>query len=170
MSGEERRPVPAHLLELSPSIRSRIGIDIEPVDVTRDGSALILRSFVWADQSWRLKLLDGAIASFREDPPVMIRGDVADLLPQILAERRRDSLTLVWQTAVLGYLPEERRRLVHDALAASGKDGGLAFVEASQPENGSELYYGLFLQLGPGGEREQLAHADFHGAWLEWLG
>ena len=128
-----------------------------------------MKSYVWADQSWRLELLDEAIASFRKNPPSIIRGDVADVLPEILAQRRRGSLTLVWQTAVLGYLPEERRQAVHDALEASGEQAELAFVEASQPENGSDNYWGLFAEVWPDGERFQLAHADFHGAWLEWL-
>ncbi len=30
-------------------------------------------------------------------------------------------------------------------------------------------YWGLWLRLWPGGETRLLAHADFHGAWLEWL-
>ncbi|MDP9225869.1 MAG: DUF2332 domain-containing protein [Actinomycetota bacterium] len=169
LSGEERRPVPGSLLEPSMSVRSRIGIDLEPVDVTRDDGALLLKSFVWPDQTWRLRLLDEAITTFSEAPPRIVRGDVADVLPKLLAERPSDALTLVWHTAVLGYLPEDRRQSVYDALAAGGENGELAFVETSKPEDGSDNYWGLFAQVWPGGERVQLAHADFHGAWLEWL-
>jgi hypothetical protein len=45
LAGEERRPVPADLLAVQPVVRSRVGIDIEPVDVTTDEGALLLRSF-----------------------------------------------------------------------------------------------------------------------------
>jgi hypothetical protein len=46
LTGEEARPVPAGLLELRPQVRSRIGIDLNPVDVTSEEGALLLRSFV----------------------------------------------------------------------------------------------------------------------------
>jgi hypothetical protein len=30
------------------------------------------------------------------------------------------------------------------------------------------MHWGLWLTTWPGGERAQLAYADFHGAWLDW--
>jgi hypothetical protein len=171
LSGEERRPIPAELIEQQPHIRSRTGIDINPIDATTDEGALLLRSFVWADQTWRLEQLDRAIASLRADPPELVKGDIADLLPRLLDARPRDSLTIVWQTAVLAYLPEERQKLVFDALRRAGDQGPLAYVAATTPSDGSETYYGMRLQMWPSdGEREDLANVDFHGAWLEWLG
>jgi hypothetical protein len=170
LSGEERRPVPASLLELAPVVRSRVGLDLNPIDLTTpDGSAL-LRSFVWPDQSWRLDQLDRAIEALRTTPPRLVTGDVVDLLPDLLADRPGDALTVVWQTAVLGYLPEDRRRLVDDALASAGAERPLAFVQATTPDNGDYTCYGLNIQVWPGGEPIQVAHADVHGAWIEWLG
>jgi hypothetical protein len=104
LAGEERRPFPAALLGLAPRVRSRVGIDLNPIDASSDDGAMLLKSFVWPDQTWRLDLLDRAIASLRKDPPNLVRGDIADVLPRVLGERRRDSVTLVWQTAVLHYL------------------------------------------------------------------
>jgi hypothetical protein len=170
LSGEERRPVPAELLQLTPRVRSRVGIDTEPVDVTLPSEALLLKAFVWPDQEWRLELLDRGVKAVRRKPPPLVRGDVVEELPRLLAERRRDALTVVYQTAVLGYLPEERRELVYEALDAAGAEGSLAYVGTHSPLDESEHYYGLGIQLWPGsGEREIVAHADFHGAWIEWL-
>ena len=82
---------------------------------------------------------------------------------------------LVWQSAVLGYLPGDRRQMVRDAIEAAGAERPVAFVETGRPGDdtrvysGSVAYYGLWLQLWPGGERVELAHADFHGAWIDWL-
>jgi hypothetical protein len=175
LSGVEERPVPGPLLERRLEVRSRIGVDLEPIDVTDDGSARLLKSFVWADQSWRLELLDRAIDTLRADPPRLVRGDAADRLAGLLARGDRDAPLLLWQSAVLGYLPAERRRLVLDAIREAGADRPVAFVETERPGDdgrsysGSTTYYGLWLELWPSGERVELAHADFHGAWIAWL-
>jgi hypothetical protein len=171
LAGEERRPVPAELLRLAPRVGSRIGIDTEPVDVSRPEETLLLKAFVWPDQQWRLELLDRAVEAVRRVRPPIVQGDLVDELPRLLSRRRRDAVTLVYQTAVLGYLPPERRDLVYDALEAAGKkDGSLAYVGTHSPLDASQSYYGLGVQIWPAsGVREIVAHADFHGAWIEWL-
>jgi hypothetical protein len=161
LRGEERRPVPGELLRLTPRVRGRVGIDRAPIDVTGDESARLLRSFVWPDQHWRLELLDEAIQAVRDDPPELVRGDFVEVLPELLAQRRPNGLTVVFETAVLGYLDAGGRGRVYDALARAGAEEPLAFV--------SNPHLGMRLQLWPGGEAEVLANADFHGAWLEWL-
>jgi hypothetical protein len=170
LAGEERRAVPAELLRLAPRVRSRVGIDNEPVDVTRPEEALLLKAFVWPDQEWRLELLAHAVEALRRRPPEIVRGDLVEELPRLLAGRARDVVTLVYQTAVLGYLPAERRKLVYEALDTAGREGALAYVGTHLPLDESDRYYGLGIQLWPGpGKREIVAHADFHGAWIEWL-
>jgi hypothetical protein len=169
LTGDERRSIPRRLLDLRPRVRDRVGIDRDPIDVTTDAGARLLKSFVWADQTARLARLDEAIAATRLRPPKLLRGDLVDLLPGLLDSRKPDALTIVWQTAVLGYLPDDRRAAVYDTLARAGDAGPLAFVATSAANDGSQLYYGLTVQSWPGGERRQLAHADFHGAWVDWL-
>ena len=169
LRGEERAAVPADLLRLAPRVRSRIGIDTEPVDVTRRDEALRLKAFVWPDQTWRLELVEQAIAAVRRERPRVLAGDAAVELPRLLAGRRRDAVTLVYQTAVIGYMAPERRELVYAALADAGRDGGLAYAGTHSPLDGSDRYYGLAVQTWPGADRELVAHADFHGAWIEWL-
>jgi hypothetical protein len=169
LGGEERRPVPADLLAHEVRVRERVGVDLDPIDVTTAAGARLLRSFVWADQSERLTRLDEAIDVTRRNPPHLMQGDIADLLPSVLADRRDDTPLLVWHTSVLGYLPDERRAAVYQAVAAAGQRGPIAFVGTTAANDGSQLHYGLSVQTWPDGTREQLAHADFHGAWIDWL-
>jgi hypothetical protein len=171
LAGTEARPVPASLLGLRPEIRSRIGIDLSPIDVTSDEGARLLKSFVWADQTERLHRLDAAIAALRADPPQLIEGDAGDLLPEILDGLKASSgLTVIWETAVLAYFAEENRRLVHDAIGRFGEGHPVAFVQTRHPSDDVMKNYGLTLQLWPGGERTELAHASHHAEWLDWLG
>lgn len=170
LSGEERRPVPANLLRVRPRVRQRRGIDLSPLDVTRPGDALLLKSFVWADQHERLERLDRAVATLRADPPQLERGDIVERLPGLLAERLPGALTVVFQTAVRGYLSRESWKSMLTALDEAGRQFPLALVSVSRPAPGEDRYWGLWLRLWPDGEKRLLAHAGFHGQWLEWLG
>jgi len=167
--GHERRPVPEALLAQELTLRGRVGIDLEPVDATTDDGALLLKSFVWADRHDRLERLDQAIAALRQDPPEIVQGDFVEVLPELLARRRPDALTVVLQVAAAGYLSDEGWERLEAGLSDAGAEAPLAYVFAGQPEDGSHNYWGLWVTTWPGGEREVVAHADFHGAWLEWL-
>jgi hypothetical protein len=170
LRGDERRPVPTEVLGETPRVRTRLGIDLAPLDVSAAETELLLKSFVWPDQQWRLDQLDAALAVARDARPTLVQGDLFELLPNALAERRDDALTLVWQTAVLQYFPHARRREAVEMIASAAASGGpIAFVETVSPSDGSRTYYGLTARLWPGdGEPKELAHGDFHGAWIDW--
>lgn len=165
--GEERRPVPGELLELSPTVRGRMGIDRSPIDVTREDGARLLRCFVWAGQDERLERLDRAIEALRGDPPELVRGDFVELLPEVLAAQPRDGLTVVFQTATWGYLDDDRRRRLRETLEEAGGSLPLAFISTGKPRV-EERCWGLRLVYWPGAKREFAGHADFHGSWLRW--
>jgi hypothetical protein len=169
LTGQERRPVPGGLLRHAPRVRRRVGIDMNPIDVTTEEGAQLLRSFVWPDQTWRLELLDDAIAAVRDDPPQLVRGDLVEQLPRLLERPSLDALTVVFHTAVLGYIPIDGRERLRRALAEAGADAPLAYVCTGRPAPDEHTHWGLFVQVWPDGERRLVAHADFHGAWLEWL-
>lgn len=169
LCGDERSPVPPELLSLTPRVRRRTGVDLDPVDATTEEGALRLRSFVWPDQPGRLARLELAIAAARRDPPQLVSGDLVEVLPSLLAERASDALTVVVQTAVLGYLGDDGWARVRATLAESGRDGSLAFVWTARPAENVHDHWGLWLQQWPGTGPELVALADFHGSWLDWL-
>jgi hypothetical protein len=169
LAGEERRPVPAELLALAPRVRSRVGLDLAPIDVASEEGRLLLRSFVWPDMSDRLERLEHALDGVRRDPPPIERGDLLERLPELLAARRAGALTLVFENAVLAYVPEDGRRRLYAQLAEAGERAPLAFVNAGGTAEEVPTYQTMNVQIWPGGEREVVAHADFHGAWIDWL-
>src|SRR5258708_18130637 len=77
-----------------------VGIARAPIDVTTEEGSRLLQCFVWAGQDERLARLRQAIDAVRTDPPELVRGDLAEELPRVL----RDVPTIVFQTAVFGYL------------------------------------------------------------------
>jgi hypothetical protein len=169
LSGEERRPVPRDLLRVRLWVRHRRGIDRSPIDVTKRDETLLLKSFVWADQRARLDRLDRAVETLRADPPALEQADVIQRLPEILAGRKLGALTVVYATAVLSYLGGRQDELIA-ALDEAGRQFPLAFLWTGQPRPGEHGYWGLWARLWPEDEKLLLAHAGFHGQWLEWLG
>jgi hypothetical protein len=160
LTGDERRPVPAELLGRELHVRSRVGIDLDPVDVSTDEGARLLRSFVWAGQEERLARLDRAIEALRADPPELIRGDLVDVLPAVL--ERLTGLVLVFQTAVFHFLSEEARAAVRRILDAHET----VLVSAGKPRDDPRTW-GMRIYR-PDRRREFVGHADYHGAWLDY--
>lgn len=164
LSGTERTLLPAPLLVQGLPVRSRVGIDLAPVDVTTEEGARLLESFVWAGQTERSGRLRAAIDLVRDDPPTIVRGDITEDLPQVLGSLPDGGLTLVFQTSVFEYIDESRRARVREALDTSGRD--LVFVSAGQPRDDVRSW-GMRIYR-PGHAREFVGHADYHGTWLEY--
>jgi hypothetical protein len=169
LRGEERSPVPGEILALAPRVHSRTGIDLRPVDLATDEGVRLLKSFVWADQIDRLRRLDHAIEALRADPPKLVQGDFVELLAGLLSQPRSGELTVVFQTATLGYLTPEQRGRVRTSLEEAGEAAPLAFVSTVGPREQGATHWGVSLQLWPGGEAKLVAEADYHGSWLDWF-
>ena len=114
------RPVPARAI---PEVVARIAVDPDPVDVTDADDARWLRACVWPDQPERAAGLDAEIALARTDPPLVLRGDALDVLPDALARVPADALPVVTTTWALSrYGVESRLRFLHHlAEAAAGR-------------------------------------------------
>jgi hypothetical protein len=173
LRGVEYTPVPREVLARRVQVRRRLGIDLNPVDVTSDHGARLLNAFIWPGRVERAQRLRQAIAILRHDPPTLVRGDYVELLPAVLAQRDEDALTVVFQTASTGYIGPERRAELRGLLEAAGRDGPLGWVSTRAVEEREEERddsYELEVALWPGGERRFLLRCDFHGSWLRWRG
>jgi hypothetical protein len=105
------RPVPARAM---PEVAARVGIDLDPVDVTDADDARWLRACVWPDQPEGIARLEAEIALAATDPPTLLRGNAVEVLPDAFARVPPDALPLVTTTWALSRLPpESRRRFLH---------------------------------------------------------
>jgi hypothetical protein len=171
LRGVEYEPVPREVLAGRPGVRRRLGIDLNPVDVTTEHGARLLHAFLWPGRVERAQRLRAAIAILRSEPPTLARGDYVELLPTVLAERDEDALTVVFQTASTGYIGAERRAELRSLLEQGGAAGPLGWISTRAVEELEEDRhdsYELEIALWPGGERRLLLRCDFHGNWLRW--
>jgi hypothetical protein len=169
LAGEERSPVTAELLGRRPAIVRRRGIDLHPLDPASATDARLLECFVWADSAERLARLRRALAIARDDPPEIVAGDYVDLLPDLLADRDPDAVTVVFQTVSTVYLDAGRyARLRQVVDTAEPPVAWISTRRYSEEETG--LDGGFELEARRPGEpaARLVARMGYHGQWLEW--
>ena len=169
LTGGERGTVPGSLLEHEVTIRHRCGIDLRPLDVHSDDDVRLLR--VFAAPNRRPRLLQ-AIEIARTQPPELIKGDYLDVLPELLAARDGNALTVVVQTLSSIYLTLEQRAQLWETIEAAGRAGPLAYVWTPTPEEHGQRRgdYPVELAMWPGADRRFIARMENHGEWLDWVG
>ncbi len=151
-----------------PDIAWRAGLDLNPLDVTRDDDVRWLSCLVWPGEADRAGRLAAAVASARRDPPPVHRGDLLTDLPALAAQAPAEATLVVYHSAVLAYVAAPDRDRFARTVA------GLAAVWLSNEAPGvvpglgfTDFLEGTFV-LGQDG-RTPLAFTDGHGAWLQWL-
>ena len=126
------RPIPTRAM---PEVVARVGVDLDPVDVTDSDDARWLRACLWPDQPERVARLDAEMALAATAPP-LLQGDAVEVVPDAFARVPADALPVVTTTWALSrFTLESRLRFLHrlDEAAAgravawvSAEGGGVA--------------------------------------------
>lgn len=156
------------LPESPPPVASRVGIDLNPIDIMNHDDALWLRSLVWPEHAARAERLRGAIEVAREHPPRLVAGNGLDHLPALLLEMPDDILPVIFHTHALYQFPEDFSRLT-DSLRENSHERTLYHLSM---EKGMGPGSDIELMVYRGGEVEKrlLAVGHPHGTWIEWIG
>ncbi|NKQ57506.1 DUF2332 domain-containing protein [Amycolatopsis sp. K13G38] len=135
------------------AVGAKIGLDVEPIDVSDEDELAWLEACVWADQFDRIKLLRAAAAAQRKDPPELIAGDAVDDLGTAVA-RAGDLPLVVVTSRVVAHLGERGAEFVA-ALAKLGADRPVWWVS-------DEPYEAALAHVLPG--QDELNFWDGDGA------
>ena len=121
------RPLPAWAI---PEVVARVGIDLDPIDVTDADDARWLRACLWPDQPERAARLEAELALAATAPPLLLQGEPVEVLPDAFARVSADALPVVTTTWALSPLTlESRLRFLHRLdEAAAGRP--VAWVSA----------------------------------------
>ncbi|MBF6352510.1 MULTISPECIES: DUF2332 domain-containing protein [Nocardia] len=122
-----RHPAPARAM---PQVRTRIGIDSDPIDVTDPAVAGWLRDCVPPDRPDLLARLAADIALTTAITPLLRRGDPIDLLPDAIARVPADTLPVVTTSWALSRFPRDRRQRFLHRLDESAAGRVIAWVSA----------------------------------------
>lgn len=158
-------------LEAALEIASRAGCDRNPLDPHNPESVERQLAYIWADQHNRIGRVSAALSAAASMPYAVEKADAADWVEARLAETPQPGIariffhTIVWQ-----YLPPATKERIAEAFALAGANATAdtplvwMYMEAEDHPAGAVLKQTVW----PGGERETVGLADYHGRWVDW--
>jgi hypothetical protein len=156
-------------------VASRKGCDRNPLDPANPADANRLMAYIWADQTHRLERTAAALELAAAEGRKAERIDAAEWLEREMAAPVEPGIcrflfhTIVWQ-----YLsPDSQQRgsaAIARAAEAATEESPMAHfaVETDNDPNGGVTGAPMTLAMWPGGEKESLGRADYHGRWVDW--
>ena len=81
----------------------------ESLDVAKPDDVAWLEALIWPEQDFRRERLRRAIAVAREDPPLLVAGDLNEQLMSLAGQAPADAALVVFHSAVMGYLSADGR-------------------------------------------------------------
>ncbi len=165
---------PAPLPSSVPGVAWRGGIDLNPLDVTDDDAMRWLSYLIWPEHDERRARLAQAVSIARTSPPALVRGNLLDELPALVASASSYGTVVVFHSAVAAYLSVDDRARFHAMMTGLVADGACHWVSNEAPNvlpdvtsTGPVPPDARGFVLGIDGSAVALAHG--HGAWLRWL-
>jgi len=151
-------------------IRSRQGVDANPISLKQQSARDRLISYVWADQFERLQRLSAAVTLWLQQPPHIERADAALWLEASNIKRAESDVTRVlFHSLVWNYLSQETQQRITKLMQECGEQSDaqtpLAWLRFELDTSAAQLR----LKLWPGGEDRLLATGHPHGTALNWL-
>jgi hypothetical protein len=157
-------------VDVTVSVIERCGCDLDPIDPNTEAGRLALLSFVWPDQTERFRQLSNAIEVARRVPADVERSDAIPWLESHLAQMRPGVATVVFHSVVRVYFSREANSRLDEILARAKKrasqDAPLAWLAMEPGESEADVD----LVVWPGGERQRIAQAGYHGRNVTILG
>lgn len=150
-------------------IRARAGCDSAPLSPAREADRTRLESYIWPDEIARIKRLRAALDEASREPVPVARASAAQWLPDALAARRADELTVVWHSVMRQYVGAEAWVATKAAIArAHQSDPGAPIVRLSmEPHLDHTISFRVAAHY-PGDARIALGRCGDHGPPVSW--
>ena len=121
------RPIPTHAM---PEVVARVGVDLDPLDVTDADDARWVRACLGPDRPERAARLEAELTLAAAAPRLLLHGDAVEVLPDAFAGVPTDALAVVTTTGALSHFPLERRLGFVHRLDAAAPGRAVAWVSA----------------------------------------
>jgi hypothetical protein len=166
LRGEKRPPTGR-----TPAVNRRIGLELNPVDLTNADDRDWLRALIWPDQVLRLERLGRAMTLFDDVRPEIRTGDALALLPDAMAAMPESEPVCVYHTIVTYQFSHAMRESLNDMLTVAGlrRPVWRLALEAEAKDGDWRNWLTLTRYHDGTQERRLLAESHPHGTWLEWL-
>jgi hypothetical protein len=153
----------------APSVASRVGLELNPVNLDDPDARDWLRALIFPEHRLRVERLAAALKAYASARPEIRAGDALALLPNALRDAPEHQPVCVYHTYVTYQFTGEMREALHNMLTVAGLRRPVWRLSAEGTLEGENP---LILQRYHDGTHEtrKLALCHPHGAWLEWFG
>lgn len=157
-----------HIPSLSykaPPISSKVGIDLNVINLADQDDLLWMKSLIWSEHKERLELLEKAARLFNTHSVNLVEGDGVSLLPTFVEQVPTDSILCIFHTHVANQMPEAEKWRLMDNVRAVGARRDVFHLYNNVSDLG-KLHVDYFIN---GAEfNEIIAETDGHGRWFDW--
>ena len=164
-----RGETPRHSDDLR--IADTSGCDLQPADLRDPEQRLRLLSYVWPDQSDRVRRTRQAIGIALANPDHRVeRADAIDWLRKQLDAHSAGRVLVIQHTIAWQYFPDGLKQEGKALLARYGNKSETTapIARISMEADGQGEGAALTLTLWPDGKIHSLGRVDFHGRWINW--
>ncbi len=149
-----------------PKILSRIGLELNPVNLKNSDDCLWLKALIWPELGARFARLDDAIVTALQHPQLIQTGNALDLLEGAVNALPGGGATVVYHSHVTYQFSQAMRQRLNSTMEALSHlrpiyrasiewDGGTYPINIGRYENGRS-------------DKRTIALCDPHGTWLDW--
>jgi hypothetical protein len=153
---------------------SRIGVDLNPIDLSDPAERARMLAYVWPDQFTRLERMATAMTIVSEILPEIAAGDAADFV-EARVWPQPGAVTTVFHSIAMQYFSAGSQQRISEHMNRAGSaatsDAPLAWVrmEHDLPGAGEPPTLRLTMWRGQGSEDRLLGRAHPHGSAVAWL-
>lgn len=152
------------LLEHSPPVVRRIGLDLHINNLIEHEDYLWLKALIWPEHKERNSYFENAALSLKSQSLELIEGDGVSILPQIVPIVSRDSTICVFHTHVANQISVEGKKMLIQHMQSFGKEREIFHLYNNMWDR--DLHLDYFID---GKEyNDTLAEMDGHGRWFKW--
>ncbi|MFO1445341.1 DUF2332 domain-containing protein [Bacillus sp. Bva_UNVM-123] len=152
------------LLQHSPPVVSKIGLDLHVNHLSDSEDFLWLKSLIWPEHEERLELFEKAAQHLKENPVKLVEGDGIALLSHIVEQAPSDSVICIFHTHVANQIPENMKLKLIENIRTIGSKRDIFHLYNNMWDK--KLHLDYFIN---GIEHNKIiGETDGHGRWFTW--
>ena len=148
-----------------PPVSTRIGIDLNTIDLSDEDEKLWLKSLIWTDHKERLFMFEEAVSYIKKVPVSLVDGDGISLLSKFVNNISENSVICIFHTHVANQMPLEMKKQLLQIVEAIGRERDVFHIY----NNILDRYLHLDYYLNGIECKNIIAETDGHGRWFEWF-
>lgn len=149
---------------VSPTINSRIGIDLHSIDVTKEEDQLWLEALIWPEHSNRRKLFEHAIEYIHSNQVEWIEGDGINQLESVVAHIPENEVLCVFHTHVANQFSKSEKDQLLEHIEKIGEKRPVYHIYNNIWDRNLHLDY-----VSPESRSAYIVGTtESHGRWFTW--